>query len=300
MSWEDTFKSWAQPLSYTEDNKCANAERMVKDAIKEDPKLSPMGIEVFAQGSCKSNTNIKQESDVDICVCLTNTFFYDFNTHSINERPIDYDIHPSSTEFSDFKNWVEDALVRKFGSPKVTRRNKAFDIHANTYRVDADVIPAFEHRRYTGKYNGIPHFHKGIEFMTDAGVRIINWPDQTYENGVNKNNLTSRRYKAVVRILKQLKNKMEAEKISQVRNIGSFLISSLVWNVPNEQFNYTTLEGDVRNVLAHTFNNTINDQDCKEWREVNELKFLFGSHQGWTRQQAHDFLSAVWDYLGFE
>ncbi len=34
--------------------------------------------------------------------------------------------------------------VRKFG---VTRGSKAFDVHANSYRVDADVVACFEHRR---------------------------------------------------------------------------------------------------------------------------------------------------------
>lgn len=300
MAWEDTFKSWTQPLSETEDSKCENAEKMIRGAIDEDPKLSSMDIAVFTQGSYRANTNVRQESDVDICVCLKSTFFYDFDTHSIQESPIDYGIYPSSTEFSDFKNWVENALVRKFGRSEVSRGNKAFDVHANTYRVDADIVPAFEHRRYTGRYNDVPHFHEGIEFKTDTGIRIINWPDQTHENGVNKNNLTSKRYKSIVRILKRLKCEMEVEKIPQATNIGSFLISSLVWNVPNEQFGYATLESDVRNILAHTFNNTLNDEDCKEWGEVNELKYLFNPQQGWTRQQAHNFLSAAWDYLGFE
>ncbi len=299
MAWEDTFKSWVQPLSETEDEKCKNAERMVKEAINNDPTLSSMDIEVFAQGSYKANTNVRKESDVDICVCLKSTFFYDFDTHLIKEDPINYGIYPPSTKYPDFKNWVENALVRKFGRSEVTRGNKAFDIHANTYHVDADVIPAFEHRRYTGKYNGIPRYDKGIEFMTDGGIRIINWPEQSHQNGINKNDLTSKRYKALVRVLKRLKCEMEAEGIPQAKNIGSFLIASLVWNVPNDQFGYSKLESDVRNILAYTFNKTIKNDDCKEWGEVNELKYLFRPQQGWTCQQAHDFLSAAWDYIGF-
>ena len=299
MLWEDTFKSWAQPLSTTEDKKCQNAEQMVRDAIDRDPRLSSMEINVFTQGSYRANTNVRQESDVDICVCLKNTFFYDFNTYNIQDDPIDYGIYPSSIEFLDFKNWVENALMVKFGGREVSRGNKAFKIHANTYHVDADVVPAFEHRLYIGKDNGTPYYHEGIEFITDQGVRIINWPEQTHQNGVSKNDLTFKRYKKMVRILKRLKNKMENENISQAKNIGSFLISSLVWNVPDNQFGCLTLESDMRNVLAHTFNNTLDDNICKDWGEVNELKYLFGFHQSWTRQQAHDFLSAAWDFIGF-
>jgi len=45
---------------------------------------------------------------------------------------------------------VETALKNYFGSDKVIRGNKAFDIHANSYRVDADVVPAFAYRHYNG------------------------------------------------------------------------------------------------------------------------------------------------------
>ena len=37
----------------------------------------------------------------------------------------------------------------------------------------------------------------------------------------------------------------------------SFLIDSLVWNVPDEGFGHVAYKDDVRWVLAHLFNNTI-------------------------------------------
>jgi hypothetical protein len=83
-------------------------------------------------------------------------------------------------------------------------------------------------------------------------------------------------------------------------NIGSFLIECLVWNAPNEAFNHDTYTSNVRSALVHTFNNTLDDERCKEWGEVNELKYLFRSSQPWTRQQAHAFLSAAWDYIGYK
>jgi len=39
---------------------------------------------------------------------------------------------------------------------------------------------------------------------------------------------------------------------------------------------------------------------CSEWGEVSELKYLFRSPQKWTREQAHKFIDAAWDYIGFE
>jgi len=82
--------------------------------------------------------------------------------------------------------------------------------------------------------------------------------------------------------------------------IPSFLIECLVWNVPDGGFGHTTLTADVRYALAHTFNETLNDEKCHEWGEVSELKYLFRKSQPWTREQAHAFLRAAWNYAGFE
>ena len=93
---------------------------------------------------------------------------------------------------------------------------------------------------------------------------------------------------------------MQEDKITAANDVASFLIECLVWNVPNEGFNHSLYREDVQYVLADTFNNTLSDELCKEWGEVNELKYMFRSGTPWTRQQAHDFLSAAWDYIGFK
>ena len=106
---------------------------------------------------------------------------------------------------------VQKALGDYFGKAGVTRGNKAFDIHANTYRIDADVIPTFEYRWYTGRKNadGSQHYLSGVAFDPDSGPRVINWPEQTYNNGVERNTATGRKYKRAIRILKRLRDGMQ-------------------------------------------------------------------------------------------
>src|SRR5262249_28279544 len=158
--------------------------------------------------------------------------------------------------------------------------------HANSYRVDADVVACFEHRRYTGRTVSFsPEYLSGTEFHPDNGGKIINWPEQSAANGIVKNNATNYRYKYIVRILKRLRNAMQPDNVRAAENIASFLIESLAWNVPNNGFQYGQYIEIIRYVLAHTFNNTLTDATCQEWGEVNELKYLFGSVQPWTRQQ---------------
>ncbi len=298
--WESTFRDWSKPSSDTEEAKCINAESMIRAAIRECDTLRGRNIEVFAQGSYRNNTNVRVESDVDICVLCSDTFFYDF-TFANGFSSGDVGIEPAKYPYPQFKNEVEQALVAKFGRRGVTRGNKAFDVHETSYRVDADVVPCFEHRRYTQR---LPYgrfvWDSGTQFLPDDGRSIINWPQQQYENGVAKNKATSNRYKYMVRALKRLRYEMEDKRITAAKPIPSFLIECLVWNVPNEGFGHYQYTADMRYVLAHTFNETISDEKCKEWGEVSERKYLFRPSQPWTRDEAHAFLSEAWDYIGFE
>lgn len=294
MSWEDSFATWAKPPSQTEQTKCDNAVRAVQKAIGASEALQGRSIAVLPQGSYRNRTNVRADSDVDLCVLCSDSLFFDLPN---GKTPADFAIStPATYPFAQFRNDVESALVSYFGSQSIKRGNKAFDVHENTYRIDADVVACFEYRRY--QENGIRP--TGTAFRPDNGLRIINWPEQNYDNGVAKNNATARRFKAIVRILKNLRNEMEEKHIAAVKPISSFLIECLVWNVPNEGFGHDTYSADVRWVLAHLFNNTLRMEDCKEWGEINELKYLFRSSQPWTMEQAHTFVSAVWHYLGLE
>lgn len=297
--WEATFREWAKPPGITEQQKSDNAEKAIRAAIKDNTELSRRDIVVFPQGSYRNNTNVRQDSDVDICVLCKDVFYYDLpKDNSVTKQAAD--ISESNYEYSTFKNEVESALVRKFGRNMVKRGNKAFDVNENTYRVDADVVACFGYREYYRDFSGRIRFREGTRLLPDNGGVIQNWPEQHYRNGVDKNNATSTRYKSMTRVIKRLRNEMEENGIQAVKSTPSFLIECLVWNTPNNYFGYPEYLTDIRNVLAHTFNGTISDEKCRDWTEVNGIKYLFHIRQSWTRQQAHTFLGTAWDYIGFE
>lgn len=296
---EETFVSWSQGPGKTESEKCENAETSVRKAIAADEKLSKMNISVLAQGSYKARTNVRQDSDVDINVRYNGAYFY-YYPEGITKEILGHS--EGKLPFSDFKSMIEVALKNYFGDKSVRRGNKAFDVHANTYRIDADVVPTFEYRSYTTQKNtdGSYFYLLGVGFIPDDGGLIVNWPDQTFDNGIRRNDETSRRYKRVIRILKRLRNCMQDEKVVDFENIASFLIECLVWNAPLEAFQYPTYTNMVRHVIADVWNRTRNDEDCKEWGEVNELKYLFRKSQPWSREQANKFLGAAWNYIGYK
>jgi hypothetical protein len=220
-------------------------------------------------------------------------FFYDLPEGYTSKS---FNITPATYEYAQFKNEVERALVNYFGTPAVKRGNKAFDIKETSRQVEADVAAFFVHRRYDsqGRYGS------GVELRTDDGKRIINWPEQHYNNGVSKNTQTSRSFKGMVRILKRLMFQMEEAGLVSSKNVPGFLLECMVYNVPNGHFMHSGWDADMRAVLAFLFNNTMDDQSCEEWTEVSGLKWLFRPSQKWNRAQAHSFIGASWQYLGLQ
>jgi hypothetical protein len=248
-------------------------------------------------GSYKARTNVRLNSDVDICVRLNSTFFPHYPAGKTKEH---YGNSDGSVTFDEYRDWVEDALTSHFGKNKIVKGGKAFGIHSSDTRVDADVVPTLAYRYYFG--DGSEDYRKpvGVGFNTRDGKRIINWPSQTYENGNAKQDATGERFKKMVRIVKKLRNKMQEEGIAEANEIGSFLIESMVWNVPNEGFNHDDYNDDVRYVLASCFNFTLTEDRSKNLKEVNNIKLLFADSQPWTREQAHKFLSKAWEYIGYK
>jgi hypothetical protein len=294
--WESVFERWSKGPSDTELSKAENAERQIREAIQASDRLKARDIRVFTQGSYRNRVNVRQSSDVDIGVVCFDAYFSEYKDENVKAQLVKSFV-PATYQYATFKQELEEALVARFGRSSVTRGSKAFDIKANSYRVDADVVPFFEHRRYTSATN----YLSGVEMIPDnfTPPRIRNWPEQHYENGVNKNNQTSRKFKRTVRILKSLADEMSLKGYTSAKVIQSFLIECLVFNAHNDCFNYSSFKEMIRAVLGTLCNYTMNDSTCNEWGEVNELKYLFRPSQPWTRQEANQFLNDAWNYIGY-
>lgn len=293
--WENKFRDWSKPPSTSEAEKIENAERAIRKAISGSDKLASKNIRIIVQGSYKNNVNVRQESDVDIGVVCSNTFYHGKLPPPLTRESLG--IRDATYHYDEYRNDVQDALVQHFGNDSVVAGGKAFDIKSNTYRVQADVAAFFEHRRYStsGKYIN------GVQMRpTKYPNGIVNWPDQHYENGVEKNTATQRRYKALVRIMKKLMYDMQSDGIASAVNTPGFLVECLVWNVPNNLMGKASMYDDVRDCIIHLYQNTKEFDTCKEWGEVSELKYLFRDSQPWNRQTTHQFLIDAWNYVGFE
>ncbi|MCK9452680.1 MAG: nucleotidyltransferase [Bacteroidales bacterium] len=290
---EQTLTNWTKPPSDTEQTKLENSERMVRDAISADEKLKQKSTETFGQGSYANNTNVRLNSDIDINVRYTGGFYFDLPKDKTRE---DFGITPTSYTFSEFKDDVENALVTKFGRNDVKRKDKCITIIGNSYRIETDVVPTWNYRRYAE--NGT--FVLGAKFFTDSlNKEVVNFPKQHIQNGIDKNTNTYRAFKRLTRLHRKLRYKMieDGEPVSD--NITSFLLECLTWNVPNSTINaYNTWTDRLKQSIIYIHEKTKTEEGCKEWGEVSELLYLFVGRK-WSREDVNEYMVQLWNYLEY-
>lgn len=308
-NWDETFKQWAKSLKETDEAKGSRASEEIRRAISSDPVLKTKNIDVYVTGSYRNNTNTRADSDVDIAVVLRDVVFYDLPEDGSVTREI-LGFKDSDYTFEQYREDMGRALRAAFGAEAISAGNKAYDVHATSYRLDADVAMLLQHRRYTGKRtaSGEWEWLRGAELRprVEPGKRIINWHEQHAEQGIKKNDATRRRFKRLVRILKRLRADMQVQGDPAAKSAAgqarSFLIECLVFNAPNGSFDQADggyIE-DVRKVLRWLIDATKPGADTSRFVEVSGLKALFSPSQPWSKEQAHAFLLGAWAYLAMD
>lgn len=293
---EQTLTNWTKPPSDTEQSKLERSERMVREAISSDETLKSKSTETFGQGSYANNTNVRLNSDIDINVRYTGGFYFNLPAET-EEKDVGIDsLPPTGYSYSEFKNDVENALVAKFGRSDVIRKDKCITIIGNTSRIETDVVPTWNYRRYSKDGSYV----LGAKFWSDSSKAVINYPKQHIENGIVKNSNTYRRFKRLTRLHRKLRYKMLEDGETVSDNITSFLLECLVWNVPNRIMNnYDTWTERLKQSIIYLYENTKEDDSCNEWGEVSELLYLIRPSRKWSRKDINEYMVQVWNYLEF-
>ena len=114
---EKTLQLWTKPASDTEEQKISNTIEMIKSAINSCRDLDDLTIDIFVQGSYANNTNVRTNSDVDVCVMLTSTFYTQYPD---GKNDSDYGFVEGSITYTEYKKRVKKAIIDKFVSDVVT------------------------------------------------------------------------------------------------------------------------------------------------------------------------------------
>lgn len=292
---EEQLKRWAAAPSETEETKCQNAVRQITEAIKERYGSE---VTVFLQGSYKNRTNVRNDSDVDVVVRHDTIFFPDLSNLSENDKAVYNSTRVSSDyTFQQFKNDVQLVLEKKFEKYAIERKDKCIKVKANSYRVNADVVPCYKYKKFKTPYDVSV---EGIQLFTDQGIKIISFPDQHFDNGQSKNVRTSRTYKSIVRILKNLKNELVDQGAINDELISSFFLECLTWNVPDSEFATNTFYQATRNIVAKVYNDMKSENIYSKYTEVSGLKWLCAGAPNRTPAQAQQFMQSAYNFIGYK
>jgi hypothetical protein len=294
--WEAWFQNAARPASPSEEEKRDRTEERIRDAIRASRDI-PSSVKVYVKGSYKTNTNVRQDADVDVCVEWQDFAYVHTwgETEGLGPAELNYIPAAESVKITptEFRIRLERALIVRFGAAAVdTSGDKAIDVEANSTTLDADVIPCFVVHRYdrpTGYVVGQRLFPK-------KGGFIDNFPQQNYDNGVTKNTNTGRRYKQVVRCIKKLETEMYEEGRIP-RDYPGYLIECLAYNVPNGLFGHSLLTDDVKETVAWIWGHTKTQELGDKLEEVNELLMIFRGRRDRSVRNAHAFAQAAWNRI---
>ena len=284
---EDMCRKYAQPIGDSEESRCERAERMIRNAIQQSSvfdatKLSQ--ISIFAQGSYKNGTNIPQDSDVDVAVCYTGSFFYDVS--QVTALPNSSLYFPAATyRYDSFRADVIRSLYAVYGQ-ELQIGNKSLKIPGNSGRISADAVPCFQFKQF--RPLGEPFI--GTRFIAADGKIITNWPHHHHYFGIAKNKATGFRFKKIARILKSLRDDIEKSGYTTVAKTPSYFIECLAWNAPNSDFQNDSLLTDCKAVLQSLFLMLQDAITAQAMLEVNQMKLLFSNEQPWSIQDAQYFV----------
>lgn len=192
---------------------------------------------IFLQGSYGNDTNIYADSDVDIVMCLTSVYYDDTSSLDDAEKQrYKADFSLAAYSYFDFKRDVLAWLTYKFGKG-VKAGKKAIFIPGNGVRRDADVLVCAEHRSYSYYSSGAANFYReGVTFWTANGEQIVNYPKQHMQNCTTKHQGTYSRFKANVRVLKNMRNTMIDRGYIEDGLAPSYFLEGMLSNVPNQNF----------------------------------------------------------------
>ena len=243
---EAQLETWSHQGAIT--TSAATRASVVAAIEHADSVVAPLRPEVYLQGSYGSSTNIYGNSDVDIVVQLNSVFTSDFSRLSPEESfgvQASLRTVPSPYGSANFRQDVTQSLATYYGSKNVTAENKCIRVLSGGNRLQADVNACILHRRYYSVPGTGPVVFEGIEFWAARDGRgVINFPKQHRWAGEYKNSKerTGGRYKHLVRIFKNGRERLVRAKVLTKELAPSYFVESLVFNVPDNLFLFSSLQ----------------------------------------------------------
>lgn len=286
---ESQLETWSHQGSIIQSSNTYNTIKSVLEAGT--TPYAGKNFKVFLQGSYGNDTNIYAESDVDIIIRLDGTFQSDLTELTEGEKTAYKSAFQDATyTYADFKKDVLAVLTQQYGDA-VTAGDKAIVIDANGSRRKADVIVAIQFRRYFKfRSSGDSQYVEGICFWNGKGERIANYPKQHSANLTTKHQNTSKWFKPLARVFKNMRCRMVADGLIKAGVAPSYYIEGLLYNVPNEKFT-----ASYQDCVVNILNWYLQEASKTDLVCANEQYYLLrdGQHTCWNQADCDAFVDAA-------
>ncbi len=274
----------------------ASTYESIKSCIESINWNEDVSYDIYLQGSYKNSTNIRGNSDVDLVVELSSTFYHNAKqlpTEQLTE--FDAFFGPGKYKLEAFKKVVVDSLVNHYGRELVLEGNKSIKVKGANGRLDADVVCCAQYREYRSfSRSNTSNFIRGITFwQKNDGEQIRNFPKLHYDNGVSKNQSSGTKYKSTIRIIKNMKARLvDLNRISN--NLApSYYVECMLYNVPSRNFNQSYYQ-DIIGIILDFLATQSDAGRLAEFVCQNECRPLFsGKDPHWDIESCKLFLQQL-------
>jgi hypothetical protein len=248
----------------------------------------------FLQGSYGNDTNVYADSDVDIVFRLDAIFFRDVSRLSATELAAYNAAHAGGVSYSfpDFKRDVTQALRNAFGND-VAPGTKAIWVKPNGGRRNSDVLVCAQFRRYYSFTSlSTQSYAEGIGFLDSSGSLVENFPKQHSVNLTAKHQATNQWFKYMVRVFKNMRNRMISDGTLADGIAPSYFIEGMLYNVPNDKFG-TSYQDSFVNCF-----NWIANADETQLTCANRLHWLVraGESTSWRPDHFKNYINATREF----
>lgn len=288
---ESQLDTWSHQGSVTQSS---DTYQPIKNTLDHsDAPYHSKTYSIFLQGSYGNDTNVWKESDVDIVIRLEQVYYAD-TSRLTPPAKTNYDnaFVKAPYGWKEFKPEVLAWLEKRYGSA-VDEGKRAITIAAGGSRRDADVIVSANCRRYRKDSNGTDdQFDLGMCFWTTDGEQIENLPKQHSENCTTKHKNTTQWFKPLVRIFKNMRNRMIDDGVLKAGVAPSYFVEGMVWNAPNDKFG-TSYAASVENILGWLESAKRDDLVCASY-----MHWLVrdGTHTSLATANFDSYLKAIRKY----
>lgn len=234
---EDQLETWSRQGAISSSSATYAS---IQGALKRHTFPPQTTFDIYLQGSYKNDTNVRGDSDVDIVVELTSTFYRDTTDLTALERlGCEASFPNASYTLHDFNRDVLSALRANYGTHNVIQGKKAIRVQKDSVPLNADIIVALKYRKFSRFTSNNAAAQEGITFFISSENRwVVNYPSLHYNNGVFKNSIFSTNgwFKPVVRMFKNARGYMVDKGLIRDGLSSSYFIECLFYNVPNDKF----------------------------------------------------------------